>query len=97
MRITINTKQFDHLIHDLDEMPIAVMKTLYPYYVNKTPIRSGNARNRTKLQRNTISSKYAYAGRLDEGWSKQAPKGFTEPSIDQLDKLIENYIKRVSR
>ena len=97
MKITINKRQFDGLVKDLEEMPIAVMKTLYPYYVNKTPIRSGNARNRTKLQRNTISSKYAYAGRLDEGWSKQAPDGFTEPSIKQLDRLIRNYIKRVSR
>lgn len=96
MKITINKRQFDSLIENLDEMPISVMKKLYPYYVNKTPIRSGNARNRTKLNKNTINSKYGYAGKLDEGWSKQAPKGFTEPSIDQLEKLIGNYIKRVS-
>lgn len=96
MKVTINTKQFDSLVDNLDEMPIAVMKTLYPYYISKTPIRSGNARNRTKLNKNTINSKYDYAGKLDEGWSKQAPKGFTEPSIDQLDKLISNYIKRVT-
>ena len=96
MKITINKRQFDSLVENLDEMPNAVMKTLYPYYVNKTPIRSGNARNRTKLNRKTINSKYGYAGKLDEGWSKQSPKGFTEPSIDQLQKLIENYVKRVS-
>ena len=96
MKLTINTRQFDSLVENLDEMPIAVMKTLYPYYVNKTPIRSGNARNRTKLNRATISSKYPYAERLDTGWSKQAPQGFTEPSIKQLDQLIKNYIKRVS-
>lgn len=96
MKVTINDRQFKHLIKNLDEMPISVMKTLYPYYVNETPIRTGNARNRTKLNRNTINSKYGYAGRLDEGWSKQAPDGFTEPSIKQLDRLIRNYIKRVS-
>ena len=96
MKITINKRQFDILVNKLDKMPIAVMKTLYPYYRNKTPIRSGNARNRTKLNKNTINSKYGYAGKLDEGWSRQAPNGFTEPSINQLDKLIRNYIKRVS-
>ena len=96
MKITINDRQFKTLIENLDELPISVMKTLYPYYRNKTPIRSGNARNRTKLNKNTINSKYGYAGRLDEGWSKQAPDGFTEPSIKQLDRLIRNYIKRVS-
>ena len=88
--------QFKQLMNDLEDMPISVMKNVYPYYVNKTPIRSGNARNRTKLVNTTISSKYPYAERLDTGWSKQAPKGFTDPSIDQLDKLIENYVKRVS-
>tara|TARA_R100000951_G_scaffold30856_1_gene26509 strand:+ start:75 stop:371 length:297 start_codon:yes stop_codon:yes gene_type:complete len=95
-KIIIKDSQFDNLINKLEEMPISVMKTVYPYYVNSTPIRSGNARNRTKLNKTTISSKYAYAGRLDEGWSKQAPKGFTDPSIDQLEKLINNYVKRVS-
>ena len=96
MKITINDREFTKLVDNLDEMPIAVMKTLYPYYRNKTPIRSGNARNKTKLNKNTINSKYDYAGKLDQGWSKQAPDGFTEPSIDKLDKLIENYIKRVT-
>ena len=96
MKITVNKRQFDRLVEELDDMPISVMKTLYPYYVNKTPIRSGNARNRTKLNRATISSKYPYAEALDTGWSKQAPNGFTEPSIKQLEQLVENYIKRVS-
>ena len=54
MKVTINDRQFKHLIKNLDEMPISVMKTLYPYYVNETPIRTGNARNRTKLNRNKI-------------------------------------------
>lgn len=96
MRITINAKQFDALMKDLDIMPTAVMKTLYPFYVNKTPVKSGNARNKTKLNRLKISSKYPYAERLDTGWSSQAPKGFTDPSIDQLEQLIKNYVKRVT-
>lgn len=94
--IKINARQFKKLVTDLEDMSISVMQTLYPFYVNKTPIRSGNARNRTKLNKTTINSKYGYAGKLDSGWSKQAPKGFTDPSIDQLEDLIENYIKRVS-
>jgi len=96
VKIKVNDSQFKTLMGNLEDMSISVMKTLYPYYVNKTPIASGNARNRTKLIRTTITSKYPYAGRLDEGWSKQAPRGFTEPSIDQLENLIGNYIKRVT-
>jgi len=96
MKITVDISEFTELMNDLRETPKSIMKQLYPYYVNKTPIRSGNARNRTKLVNTTISSKYPYAGRLDEGWSAQAPSGFTNPSIDQLDRLLTNRIKRIS-
>ncbi len=96
MRIKIDTRQFDILVDKIDDMSLDVMKKGHVYLRNKTPIDSGNARNRTKRQGLTIRSKYAYAGRLDEGWSKQAPKGFTEPTINELDKLIRNYIKRVT-
>lgn len=94
--ITSNTKQVENMLDDLEDLSRDVMKPAFKFYRNETPVRSGNARNKTKLRRNTIKSDYPYAGRLDEGWSKQAPKGFTEPSIDQLDKLISNYIKRVT-
>ena len=96
MKIKIDTRQFDILVDKIDDMSLDVMKKGHVYLRNKTPIDSGNARNRTKRQGLTIRSKYAYAGRLDEGWSKQAPKGFTEPTINELDKLIRNYIKRVT-
>jgi hypothetical protein len=44
-----------------------------------TPVRSGNARRRTTLRNNTIEADYAYAQRLDAGWSRQAPDGMTRP------------------
>jgi hypothetical protein len=45
-----------------------------------TPIDTGNARSKTKLVgNNTIEANYAYAQRLDTGWSKQAPQGMTKP------------------
>lgn len=96
MKIKIDTRQFDILVDKIDDMSLSVMKRGHVYLRNKTPIDSGNARNKTKRQGLTIRSKYAYAGRLDEGWSKQAPKGFTDPTIDELERLINNYIKRVT-
>tara|TARA_R110000803_G_scaffold24966_6_gene59857 strand:+ start:2608 stop:2904 length:297 start_codon:yes stop_codon:yes gene_type:complete len=96
IKIKVNTNQFDGLMKDLDKMPRHVMKLLYPYYVNATPIRTGNARNRTKLNSLSINSRYGYAGSLDEGTSTQAPKGFTAPSIKQLDQLVTNEVKRIS-
>jgi hypothetical protein len=44
-----------------------------------TPVRSGNARRKTRLSGNEIQADYAYAQRLDKGWSQQAPQGMTRP------------------
>ena len=40
-----------------------------------------------------IKSNYAYAGRLDEGWSGQAPKGFTDPTMKEMDKIVDNLLR----
>ena len=95
IKVSIDTKQFDKAMNQLEVMPIGVMKELYPYYISKTPIRGGNARNRTKLNGLNINSNYDYAGKLDSGWSKQSPDGFTAPSETQLDQLITNAVKRI--
>ncbi len=99
MKITVDISEFTELMNDLRETPKSIMKQLYPYYVNKTPIRSGNARNRTKLSKitSTIKSNYGYAGPLDDGRSKQAPKGMTEPTIDYIDDQIEKEVRKIGR
>ena len=63
-------------------------KESHQEFVKLTPVDQGNARRRTKLQGNTIVADYAYAGRLDEGSSKQAPKGMTEPFAKWYDKQV---------
>lgn len=71
----------------LDQLP----KEAYDYFKGITPIRSGNARRNTFFDKNKdeIHASYPYATRLDEGYSKQAPKGMTKPT--------ENFIKKRSR
>ena len=97
MKFKVDSSQVDGLLNNLKTMPEAVMKQTYNVYRNNTPIRSGNAKNRTKLENKlTIGARYPYAGRLDEGWSKQAPKGMTEPTLKEIDKLVGNFVKRVT-
>lgn len=67
-----------------------VPKQVFEYWKSITPIKSGNARRRTRLDRNqTINANYPYARRLDQGWSKQAPQGMSKPT----DRLIRRIIK----
>lgn len=71
----------------------------YDYFKKTTPIKSGNARSKTRYQdkpnRKTITGDYPYAGRLDEGWSKQAPRGMTEPSLQFLEDELGRQIRRI--
>lgn len=58
-----------------------------------TPIRTGNARSKTRLSGNTIEANYPYAKRLDEGYSRQSPQGMVKPT----EKFIREEIKRILR
>ena len=62
-------------------------------FVGYTPFRSGNAVSKTYLKKTVIEANYPYAKRLDEGYSKQARRGMTEPTF----KDIERYLKRTIR
>lgn len=66
----------------------------YKYFVEVTPIRSGNARSKTRKSGNTIHASYAYAQRLDTGYSKQAPKGMIEPTEQYIQKRITEITRK---
>lgn len=81
-RVTSNIKKIQR---KLDKVPTEAHKV----FVANTPIRSGNARRNTKLQKDTIQANYPYAKRLNEGWSKQFPKGMVEPTLQFIRKRIK--------
>jgi len=86
-------------VSKLFDQAAAVAKTLpkegYDYFVDSTPIRSGNARRSTSLRGNTIDANYAYAQRLDEGYSRQSPKGMSGPTEKFLQKRIDDLIGKI--
>ena len=61
-------------------------------FVNETPIRTGNARRRTRLKGETIEANYPYAHRLDEGYSKQARQGMSEPTIKYIRAMLRRIL-----
>ena len=97
LHLKVDTLKVDKMLDEFIDMPKDVMKEAFKFYKNETPVRSGNARNNTKLRSKQIKSGYAYAGRLDEGWSTQAPNGMTEPTIDKIEDLIDRKITTLSR
>lgn len=83
--------RLDQIKKDLKDSKLA--KVGYDFFVQETPIKSGFARDNTLLKDHTIYANYAYAQRLDQGYSKQAPKGMTEPTVAHVQK----YIKRMEK
>ena len=75
----------------------AVIKPAFRYFILATPIKTGYARSHTRLKKNVIKAKYPYASNLDAGSSKQSPKGMVEPTLKEIERLVNDYIKKIGR
>lgn len=84
--ITSNIKRIQK---ELKQLPAEVHKE----FVKLTPIRSGNARRKTKLQGSEINADYPYAQKLDHGYSPQAPNGMTKPAEQFMKRRINQILK----
>jgi len=85
-------KRIDQLQQALS--PDNLAREAYEYFRDITPIRSGNAQRNTRLRSNEIHADYAYAQRLDDGWSKQhGGVGMTRPT----EKFIRDYINKQAK
>jgi hypothetical protein len=72
----------------------AVPGQAFTFFKAHTPIRTGNARSRTVLKKDTIIAAYPYAQPLDEGRSRQAPDGMTKPTEAFVQKTTDKIMKR---
>ena len=84
-------KRIQKLQTDLQSKKLAA--AAYKFFRDSTPIRSGNARRNTHLTQDTIQADYAYATRLDNGYSPQAPAGMSKPT----DQFMKDWIAKHGR
>ena len=69
-----------------------LLDVAFNYFKSITPFDSGNAKRNTRKQgSDSIHADYAYAGRLNRGWSSQANDGMSKPTIDEIQK----YLKKI--
>jgi hypothetical protein len=68
------------------------MPKAYDFFRSETPIRTGNARQKTRLVGQTIHAAYPYAQRLDEGYSRQSPDGMVKPTEKFVEELVTKII-----
>ena len=84
------TKSLKNIQKNLSVVP----KEAYKEFVANTPIRSGNARRKTRLQGKTINAAYPYAKKLDEGFSKQSPDGMSKPTEDYIKQRVAAILRK---
>ena len=92
MRLRLKTSRIEPRLRRMRKELAGVPKQAYDFFKSKTPIRSGNARRKTRLQGSVIKADYPYAQRLDKGWSDQAPNGMSEPTIDFIRDEVEDIV-----
>lgn len=92
VRITQNriTPSLGKIIARFDDLP----GDAFRFWKNITPVKSGNARRRTRQQGRKIKANYNYAVPLDKGKSIQAPQGMSKPTEDYIKQRIRNHILR---
>ena len=84
------TPNLKNIIRKLEALPVAA----YDYWLSKTPIRTGNAREQTRLENgHVIAARYSYAERLDAGYSSQSRDGMSKPTA----KFIQDYVNRLGK
>lgn len=84
------TQSLKKLQDHLQKLP----EVAYDLWLENTPKNSGNARKKTRLKGNTIHADYAYAKRLNQGSSKQAPSGISEPTAKALNKHLNSKMRK---
>jgi len=82
------SKDLDRISRELKTVP----KQFYEKFRAETPVRSGNARNNTRLAGDTVNANYAYAGPLNKGASRKAPQGMTIPTIKYIRQVVRNIL-----
>jgi hypothetical protein len=93
MSVTLNVNTMSSSLKRIQKKLAQVPKEAFKEFVSDTPIRSGNARRKTKLKGKTIVADYPYAKRLDEGYSKQSPDGMTKPTEAFIKKRVAQILK----
>jgi hypothetical protein len=95
MAINFDMNAVNKMFEQAEKVAKTLPKEAYDYFVDSTPIRTGRARRSTRLRGNVVDANYPYAERLDEGYSRQSPKGMSGPTEKFLEKRINDLIGKI--
>jgi hypothetical protein len=89
----VNKSSVDRQFAKLETALKGLTEAAYKEFVKNTPVRSGNARRRTRLDADKIIADYPYSQRLEDGYSSQARRGMIEPTEQFIQQEVERRTK----
>ena len=84
------SRDIDRITSELKQLPEDATR----FFRAHTPIRSGNARRKTRREGDTIVADYPYAQRLEDGASKQAPDGMVKPTEAYIQRRLNEITRK---
>ena len=94
--ITVSSTKttIDELNKDIEKFIDGFTNTLKSNLKKETPKLTGRAsRGWNKPQNDTVSNTVPYINRLDEGWSRQKPRGFVKQTIRKTIRQSKRTIR----
>ena len=89
----VSTGNIQRAIRNIERELPHIAGEAHKDFVKNTPIDTGNARRSTSLRNgDTIDARYNYANRLNEGSSRQARRGMTEPTIESIRQNVRQIL-----
>lgn len=95
LKIEVDLKDFNRSLREAEYIVDRNWRASGNQFKQITPRRTGNARSKTRYNSTEIVADYRYAERLDDGYSKQAPGGMTEPTIRYFISGLEKDIGKL--
>lgn len=95
MKIEVNADKFLRDLNTLNKDIVNAWQDTADVFKASTPVLSGNARRNTTYNSSskTISAEYPYGAVLDEGYSKKAPLGMSDPALTYFERQIERIVR----
>lgn len=88
MKLRRTSNNIERRIKKLNEAVTDLPSDAHRYFKSITPIDTGNARANTDLRNTSIVADYDYSIRLNTGYSRQAPDGMTDPTIEYIRSIL---------
>ncbi len=93
--IKVDDKEFKGLLKDMLKVANSDWQRAGTHFRKITPIDTGNAKRNTTTQGKVIRANYGYASKLDEGFSRQAPGGMSDPTINYYEDILERDLGKL--